>query len=275
MRQRAESVHYDYAEVDRLVKEFQAGSDEAGMKLIDAFSGFLMNFLLLVKNGTLDPYNRSIRRFMSLFVKGRTERYMLLSSKRDDETVKKSIYALAGRIASQFSPFEEEDIWAELVAEFLAMARKYYNESGYFFHVYISKAFPYRAYKRLSRLSSDPVAIAFRTRSGAVEEETEIHGRQEDIPDIEEAPVLLINEDLDSDFGENWIGGITCSDMFADLTPLERRVLVMYHMDGYRDKEIGEILGFSAGQIRQIRGRGRKKLIARRLADVSKKQSGS
>ncbi len=258
MTQKGSGQRYDYQEVDQLVKAYQQGDEEAALKLIEAFSGFLTNFLLLVRRGVVDFHNKSLRTFLSLFIRDYRIRRTLLTVYRDGDSIRQLLYTTAAMICNQCSIYDEEDIWAEFVAEFLAMARKYRNDKGCFFHVYVTKAFPYRAYRRIANWIGDPTAVVIRQADGVEVSELEDQDSQQYEEQILTNPLLLIEEDTDLD--ENWINGDTCSEQFAKLTPLERRVLAMYYHDGLRDKEIAEKLGFATGKIRYIRNQAKKKL---------------
>lgn len=52
-------------------------------------------------------------------------------------------------------------------------------------------------------------------------------------------------EDLskDKDLGLAWINGY-CSDIYSDLTSLERMILVYYYDRKYSDNNIGKLLGY-------------------------------
>lgn len=270
---------YTYQEVDALVKAYQAGDNNAAVRLIDAFTSYLKNYIQLLKNGYIDCYNKNMRKFLCLFVKEYEDRQriMRLSGKKSGKAIQ-VLYHHAANVARKFAMVDEEDLWSELVSELLTMAKRYRNDRGCFFHTYVSKAFHYRAYKRVIRLINDPSALAMRNDISIDNEENSDLYIQPDAVDqvINEVDRLITTEDeMDKELGENWIMGFTCSDTFCDLTPLERRVLVLYYNDGYKDSEISEMLGLSRSKISRLRSSARKKLWARKVADACTKRSGS
>lgn len=262
--------HYDYKEIDQLVKAYQGGDSGAALKLIHAFSGFLTNIVLLVKYGIVDPHNASLRKLLSLFVKSWRERAVIRNVRRTDSEAQRLLYSVAGMVANQFSAYSEEDIWAELVAELLTLARRYRNDRGYFFHVYVTKALPYGAYRRIMKWVGDPAAIVVRSSDEYSLDHLEQYADPDAAPEEETGHAPLILADDDTELDENWINGYTCSEIFSDLTPLERRVLLMYYREGLRDREIAERFGFSTPTVRNVRASARRKLIGRRLADARK-----
>lgn len=263
---------YTYEEIDALVKRYQNGDQIAGEELVEAFSGYLTKYLLLIKHGTVEPYNKNIRKFIALFVKNPSDRQLVLRiySKKNKRMLS-VLYSTAAMIASEFRNHEEEDIWAKLVAEFLVMAKRYKNNRGCFFHTYISKAYPYRIYKRLTKLINDPMNFSYLVGDCLDLDEFEgVSGHQDIYTVTSNKPIVINDEDIE-ELDENWISGYTCSDIFSDLSPLERRVIMLYYYSGYRDPEISDMLGFSASKIAKIRANARKKLMKRRVADACKK----
>jgi len=256
---RTQRKRYDYQEVDRLVKAYQGGNNEAALKLIQAFSGFIENFVQLIKNGVIDIRNICLRRFITLFMRNRLDRYKVISAYYKDNEAKQLIFIMVNMITKQFSPYDEEDIRSELVSELLAMAKKYHNDNGCFFHVYVSKAFHYRAYKRLSAWTNDPVSMIARNYNVTEPDEFEDDANLVEQIRVDE-PLLALIDEGDTPLDENWINGDTCSEIFHNLSPLERRILALYYDKGWKDREIGEEFGFSTTKVRRIRNEAKLKL---------------
>lgn len=276
MPQRDKTKRYTYEEVDAFVKAYQAGDNNAALGLIDAFKGYLKNYIQLLKSGHIDYYNKNMRKFLCLFVKEYEDRQriMRIRSRKSGKGLQ-VMYYHAANVARKFAMVDEEDLWSELVSELLAMAKRYRNDRGCFFHTYVSKAFHYRAYKRVIRLINDPAALAMRSAACLdSEENSDLYIQPDPVSEIEaEVDRIIITEDeIDKELGENWIMGFTCSEMFCSLTPLERRVLVLYYENGYNDDEISAMLGVPKNRVIRIRSSARKKLWSRRVADACTEQ---
>ena len=67
----------------------------------------------------------------------------------------------------------------------------------------------------------------------------------------------------------SWISGTNCSDIFSDLNPLERKILIKYYMEDYNDRQIGEALGLHINTVNQKRRQAVSKLAM--LLDVDEK----
>lgn len=231
---------YDYDRLDQDVKAYQAGDEEAGLRIIEAFGGFLNGYLALLKKGVVDPRNRHLRAFLRLFMRGRKDRRQVTTY---PFTFKYQFYfnSLVHSICAQFSPYSEEELRAELVTELLAMAKRYHNDIGPFFHTYVAKAFHYGAFRRLARLIQDPAVVSIHCLDRVDPEEL----AGEDGESILER--LAVEEERlfvpgDEELDENWINGFTCSEVFEALTPLERRILVLYYVDRLTIQEIADKL---------------------------------
>lgn len=242
--------HLKYSELDELVKRYQSGDNEAAEKIIQAFSGYLIRYLQLIKRGNVDTNNAGHRQFIALFVRSKYDRIKIIHGLANSST-RKLIYDTALMISNQFKPYDNEDIMAELTVELLAMAKNYQNDRGHFFHTYVSKVFPFRIFKRLSVWINDITnMIARNYERPDIETFEDEDFSDELIEDLErEDPLLLIPDTSEGTLDENWINGQTCSDRFSKLTPLERRLILLYYQDGYTNKEISEKLGLSVSSI--------------------------
>ena len=52
-----------------------------------------------------------------------------------------------------------------------------------------------------------------------------------------------------------WINGTSCSDIFQELEPLERKLLIKYYLEDYNDKQIAEEFSMHINTVNQKRRR--------------------
>lgn len=263
---------YDYDKLDQDVKAYQAGDEEAGLRIIEAFNGLLNSYLALLKRGVVDPRSKHMRAFLRLYMRGRRDRRQASTY---PFTFKYQFYlnSLVHSICAQFSPYSEEELRAELVTELLAMARRYRNDIGPFFHTYVAKAFHYGAFRRLGRLIRDPAVVSIYSLDRVdLDELAGDDGNTilEDLAVDEEKLFVQGDEELD----ENWINGYTCSEAFETLTPLERRILVLYYIDRLTIQQIAEKLHLKAHYVSTTKARAIRKLEARRFGNAGQEQPG-
>ena len=50
-----------------------------------------------------------------------------------------------------------------------------------------------------------------------------------------------------------WINGQGCSDIFSDLTSIQRKILIKYYLEDWNDKQIAEHTGLHINTVNQKR----------------------
>ena len=271
----------DYQELQRNLVLYKEGNQEAITYIIRIFHPFVTKYTRFIINGDL-PYSKyidnkgverckisaTISKFVSLFIE----------KKETDVDKKKVFSSTCLRIRTLFSKYEYGDIYNELVLALLNMANKYkitqegdkYHKSNGTFHMYISKCFHWEAYRYLTKLINDPLShyetirlcdqfddmeIEKEASELFVEDEQATFVMQEMIDttsrqsDIENANTLTLKEnepisvyDIDS-LNFNWTNGVTCSELFTELTSYEREIIILSFVKNKTDIEIGLIYG--------------------------------
>ena len=173
--------------------------------------------------------------------------------------------AVCNKIVTLFSKYDYCDIYNEMVLALLNMASrykileegdKYYTETGTF-PMYIKKCFHWEAKRQLDKLITDP--LAHNESIHIIDDFSELSDDEYDnyqellvqdekvAEDFKEATSRadiamrvkfsdkLKNREIHSEYDDmfldfNWTNGITCSELFADLTPMEREILVLVYM---------------------------------------------
>ena len=293
----------DYQELQRNLILYKEGNQEAITYIIRIFHPFITKYTRFIINGDL-PYSKyidtkgierckvsaTISKFVSLFIE----------KKEDDIDKKKMFSSTCVRIRKMFSKYEYGDIYNELVLALLNMANKYkitqegdiYHKSNGTFHMYISKCFHWEAYRYLSKLISDPLShfevirlcdqfddmdIDSDGPELFMEDENATFIMQEMIDtasrqgDIKRADTLTLKEDepistydIDS-LNFNWTNGVTCSELFEDLTPYEREIIVLSFIKNKTDIEIGSIYGCHRATINEHKKRAVSKIKQKAL----------
>ena len=293
----------DYQELQRNLILYKEGNQEAITYIIRIFHPFLTKYARFIIHGDL-PYSKyidtkgtqrckvsaTISKFVSLFIE-----------KKDNETDKKKLFSsTCFKIKTMFFKYEYGDIYNELVLALLNMANKYkitkegdkYHKSNGTFHMYVSRCFHWEAYRYLTKLISDPLAhfevmrlcdqfddmdiedastevfIEDEKSAFIMEEMLDIASRQND---IENANTLTLKEDepisvYDIDaLNFNWTNGVTCSELFADLTSYEREIIILSFIKNKTDIEIGLIYGCHRATINEHKKRAVNKIKAKAL----------
>jgi len=226
----------EYKTLERLVLDYQHGDKDAAMKIINAFRGFMLKFQQVVCSGQINIQDRVTRNFLGLFLynkKGNVNSYWCQRSTLND------LMSIVGWIREIFSRYDAEEIEQELICALLHMAKRHTPNLEFpSFHVYISKAYHFYAFRQLKALSPF-LTQAINDNNAIIDDSAYI-----DAEKFDEEPIIF-DKEIDEEIDENWIAGITCSPSFACLTPFGRKVIKMYYCDELSDEQIGEKLGRS------------------------------
>lgn len=293
----------DYQELQRNLILYKEGNQEAITYIVRMFHPFITKYTRFIVNGDL-PHSKyidtkgterckispTISKFISLFIE-----------KTDKDIDKKKLFSSTClRINTLFSKYEYGDIYNELVLALLNMANKYkitregdmYHKKNGTFHMYVSKCFHWEAYRYLVKLINDPLShfeiirlcdqfddmdTEEEVKEVFIEDESAIFAMEEMIDtasratDIKNADTLTLREqepistyDLDS-LNFNWTNGVTCSELFKDLTPYEREIIILSFIKNKTDIEIGSIYGCHRATINEHKKRAVNKIKVKAL----------
>lgn len=247
---------FSYKELDGLVRQYQLGDPEAGEKLIKSFEGFLVKFLNIIKgsDSKLDISGNHIFGFLSLYIKNKNIRRIIRAYWRYPD-VAKELFQKISWIQEMFKDFSREEILTELTIILLEMAKKYKvrDDGIYCFHTYVSKAFHYRAFRRLQKLIADPIVYAANTIVDYQDCQLLIEDNYDTIDILAYQSGRIINEDSIDGINENWVNGLTCSEAFKKLSIIDRRILQLYYVYNLSDQKIASKLGLCRATVNRKR----------------------
>lgn len=228
-------VKLTYEELEIIVQAHRTGDETATTRLINGFYSYMNKFKRLIVNGMADITDREIRSFVGLFMS--KERAMVLHQFRRNKNSLYEMYKTIGIIQDLFRPFHPDEIEHELLAALLTLAKRYQSHGNYF-HTYVQRAYRFQLQRQLKNLVDTQLVT---THLPYFDEscQDELGDFSEDII---ESNYYLINEPLD-EVNENWINGLTTSDIFHALTKTQRRILKLYYVDDLTDDEIADKLG--------------------------------
>ena len=226
------------------------------------------------KGNVYKAISKTITLFVGLYVKGEERK----EAEKYKRTWKTMFSATCAKIYALYSKFEIEDIYNELALALINMANKYkirepgdpkYKPNGTF-HMYVMKAFHFEAHSFLSKLVKDPLVhnetLQFLEQPHHEEiieiEENTYYSTDEDknssfefekanlrierFHEIKNTNHLTIREDIDpmnSDeaMNFNWTNGVTCSEIFKELTSYEREILALRYVKNVSVASIAKI----------------------------------
>ena len=256
--------------------------------------GNLPYYEVVDKKGNIrHKIDTSITQFVTLFI----------DKKDGSEYSRQKLFSVTcTKIKNLFSKYEYIDIYNELVLALLNMANKYkitqegdeFHKKNGTFHMYISKCFHWEAYRYLSKMVADPLThfevahlcdqfydmeledspeapeifVEDENAKLAYEEMIETTNRE---IDIKNSTTLTLKEkeqlsvyDMDV-LNFNWTNGVTCSELFKELTPYEREIILLSYVKNKTDVEIGNIYGCHRATINVHKKRAVEKIKAAAL----------
>ncbi len=226
-----------HRQLDKQVFEYQkTRSTELAEQVINYFTGFINNYISLLKYGKVDVRNKSINQFIWL-----CSRNPLIKSVKFKTAYRRPLIAIntkneAYNIHRLYLSYTVDDIYHDLIAIILEMALRYSPKKqtqGGFFHQYVYKAYHYNAFNRFKQL-------LFSYPTGVVQE-------IDKDPDWDWISTLadaqyIIGEPQKGELDDNWINGATCNSWFKEFTPWDRRILVLKYENHLTDQEIADKL---------------------------------
>jgi RNA polymerase sigma factor (sigma-70 family) len=241
----------DYDLVDQLVEKYQAGDQDAAEELINQLSPYMIKFFKIIRLGVIDLNDRDSRRFISLFIDDYGARDKL-KKKFQSRDARNEAYQAALMVQSMCSQIPAEDIVQELIVILLTLAKRFIkHRKKVNFCGYLYNGFRFELARRIKIITVDP--LTHRTDFNVSFDDGE-YISDEDL--IDENELAFCNEpimELEEDLGNSWIRGITCGDMFEDLTPMQRMILKLYYIDGENDSSIGDKLGIHRTTVKSQR----------------------
>lgn len=233
-----------------------------------------------IKNNKGEEHSRvspTISKFVSLFIEKSTD---------SKENRKKIFSHTCYKIKNLFAKYESGDIYNELVLALLNMANKYkiteegeeFHKVNGTFHMYVSKCFHWEAYRYLKKLINDPLThkeimqlceqfddfddieackknMIFMNDENSEFAFEEMLSTTDREMDIKNSTSLTIKENdlisvYDTDcLNFNWTNGVTCGELFKELSSYEREIIILSFIKNKTDIEIGAIYGYHRATI--------------------------
>ncbi|MCY7865904.1 hypothetical protein MOB78_12500 [Bacillus spizizenii] len=245
---------------DATERQVQESQDAAG-ELLNRFYPLFKKYLILLRSGQIDFNDKEMKLFVSSFMDEEALKSALKRKKQKAE-YRAKIYQKFNFIKETYGFVPEDEIMVDLQSIFLEMARRY-KQMGKSFCGYLYNSFRYEVSRHIKRFTKNPINIPYR------------HTQFEDYMRYCEEP--SIENDFEDKFYENsigipdmtWISGENCSDLFAVLTPIERKLIIKYYLEEWNDRQISEEFGIHINTVNQKRRQAVGKLAAALNIDES------
>lgn len=246
--------------VVEISQELHADCDRAGMMLLEKFSPLFKKYINLLKTGEINFENTEMRLFLALFIDDIKLRKALYSQKYLDRESKNLISQKFNFVVETYGQLDYTEIQADLYVIFFVLAKRY-RKTTRSFCCYVYNTIRYEVFRLVQKYTRNPANIHYRNKSYELM--------------AEENPGFLYTDtaedDFDGDIGfnsngmptANWFLGKDCSETFAVLTPMERKIISMYFLEHRNDRQIANTLGLHVNTANQKRHKAIEKLASR------------
>ena len=220
-------------------------SKDAADILLTKFSPLFKSYITLIKYNQIDWSSKDQKIFISQFINNKDVK-RALNRKKTSTEYKNKIYHSFNFVVTTYGSATEEDILSDLYLCFLTLMKRY-KQTGKNFCAYVANAFHFEVSRYIKKQISNPLAINYKN-----------HKYEDMINGMEDMNIYILHEDnyYESITGlpdYTWINGDTCSDVFEDLTPFQRKILIKYYLEDFNDRQISEINGSNIGTINNKR----------------------
>ena len=220
-------------------------SRQAGERLLERFDPLIKKYTIIVTTGQINFDDKETKAFVSIFIddprlKG------ALTRKRQTASIRDEIYKRFNFVKATYGSINEEEIRTDLQILLLKLAKKY-KQMGKSFCGYVATTYKYEVFRHIKKHIENPLNIPYRHEEYLDQKEDE---------SIEVAEYELEDSIYEDNVGLpdiSWIKGMSCSDIFSNLTPIQRKVLIKYYLEDCNDKEIAYNFGIDVNAANKIR----------------------
>ena len=272
-----QTTYTDYKKIHDLVIKYNDGDKEVSADIINQFGGFIYAYINLIKKGEFDINNYSVRQFIKIFVTNpQAKKY--INQYQYKPFIKYEIDKSVKLIVGMFSIYDEVDIQNDLTINLLTMCKRYKDTSPTF-HIYVQKFFHFCLldyYKPLIKNSSvnnpynyitlkelDNLEEGKYTMDIIIDRIIDTEDKQNYLKDFSQ--MIKISDDSSpysmKHLNTNWIMGVTCSDLFKNLSILEREILVNSYIYKVTDKDMASKYGVCRATINRKKIAAKEKLL--------------
>lgn len=244
----------EWNEIEDLVIQYQTylndpvdsqKSKDAADILLQRFSPLFKSYITLIKYNQIDWNSKEQKMFIYQFMEDKSLK-RALNRRKTSSDFKAKIYHTFNFVKSTYGELPEEDILADLYVCFLTLMKRY-KQKGKNFCAYVANSYHFEVARYIKRQTSNPLVVNYKN----CQYEDIINGKSSNDYDI-----IIEDNYYESIMGlpdYTWINGDTCSSLFSDFTPYQRKILIKYYLEDYNDRQISELFGTNIGVINSKR----------------------
>lgn len=265
-------VKSEWDVIDNLIEVYQKSSNEgfcgnkedgdrAATLLLEKFRPVFKKYIALLKTGQINFSDSEQKQFVALFMDEKHLRKSLASKNPIDYSTRQVIIYKFGFIKETYGQLDEDEILTDLYVIFFILARRY-KKTNRSFCCYLYNAFKYEMFRHIKSFTNNPANIYYKNISYeevTIDGDLQLVNEYDKIPDIESD----LSTDDNGQLTSSWVAGLACSEVFMELTPLERKILEMYYIRNMSARQIAETFHIHTNTCNKRRHEAIKKLAAR------------
>lgn len=234
-----------------IVKESQDAAEE----LLKRFSPLFKKYLVLLQTGQIDYNDIETKLFVCSFIEDIRLQKALKRTKQKYE-YKADISKRFKFVIETYGTAPEDEIMMDLKMIFLVIAKRY-KQIGRTFCGYLYNAYRHEVSRHIKKYIKNPINIPYKILefeecvNGEIDKsieasyEDKYYENSTGIPDI------------------NWMLGRDCSELFVELNPIDRKILIKYYLEEWNDRQISEAFGIHINTVNQKRRLAVQKIAAK------------
>lgn len=264
----------DWEDIEKMVMRYKLQFDEestewekqdgnnAGYELVQKFNPLIKKYITLLKSGQINFNDPEMKAFVNSFINDPSLK-RALSRHKQKAVYRNDIYRRFNFILETYGKLPEEDITIDLQMLILTMAKRY-QPQGRNFCAYVYNSYRFEVSRHIKKYFKDPINVPYKHY------EYDDYMEQEDVyNEFDEALESKYYEDAMGLPDITWISGLTATEMFEDLTPVERKMLVKYYLEDWNDRQISQEFSIHINTVNQIRRSAVEKLAEKMNIDPS------
>jgi DNA-directed RNA polymerase specialized sigma24 family protein len=247
----------EWQEVEDLIIQYQKQFDEqaddqtklqsqlAAEELLKRFAPIFRKYLVLLTTGQIDFDDKEMKLFVCSFIED-VSLQKALKRKKQVAKYRAAIYKRFNFIQQTYGSLPNSEIIGDLQTIFLVIARRY-KQMGRSFCAYLYNAYRHEVSRHIKKFIKNPLNITYKNL-----------GYEDCMNGIEDANIDKSYEDnyYEDNTGIpdlSWISGQNCSDMFSELSIIDRKILIKYYLEEWNDRQISEEFGIHINTVNQKR----------------------
>lgn len=246
---------------DEGINDYKEDGDRAATLLLEKFSPVFKKYIALLKTGQINFNDCEQKQFVALFIDEVKLRKALYSKNPLNYKQREIISYKFGFIKETYGNLDEEEILTDIYVVFFILARRY-KKTNRSFCCYLYNAFKYEMFRHIKCFTNNPANIYYKNISYeevTIDGDLQLVNEYDKIPDIESD----LSTDDNGQLTSSWVAGLACSEVFMELTPLERKILEMYYVRNMSARQIAETFHIHTNTCNKRRHEAIKKLADR------------